>query len=500
MMEERRRDTDFSREILQPVKSTTDPSRTKNLYRLSGKVSLDESAAEFSSLDSWESDMPSQLVQRTSFSNISFKGDDKTTDEIGAQMSQIDEGHIQLDIQDFPNTQGQDGRHSLKAFAETRQEVQELRQLPVRKRSSHGSRRGRKLPEVPTTRRRSPATVPPMVVGSLPESETETDSTTGSRLLDEAQIPSTAFSSTSLESKPFLRPQNPFLEDAASPVGSPGEESEEEVDPILMVGAYTEGNSTFYDSEEPDPAVPSIVVRGKKREQTHRALYRFIPRHQDELALNVADPLYVEREAEDLWFEGWNIRTEKYGVFPSAYAYEVGAEQEEIGFSGKVHVDRYTLKFLGSVEVPYHKGNDVLCQAMEKVVKARRMTLHTKPPQVCAVDISDKGVKMVENSNGQRKESVKWGKLFGGSKKPANNERQNYFFALKNISFGGYHPKNNRYFGFITKHPAERRFACHVLVSEESTRPVAEALGRAFRKFYAEYMDYTHPTEDIYME
>ncbi|XP_078582717.1 JNK-interacting protein 1-like [Branchiostoma floridae x Branchiostoma japonicum] len=493
MMGERKRDTDFPRAEI----SSSNPSRAKNLYRLS-KVSLDDSATEFSSLDNWESDRPS-LVQRTSFSNISFKGEDKTTDEIGAQMSQIDEGHIQLDLQDFPDTQGQEGRRTFNAFAEARQEDQEVRQPPVRRRSSHGSRRGRKLPEIPATRRRSPAPVPPMVVGSFPDSETETDSAPGSRLLDEAQIPSTAFSSTSLESKPFLRPQNPFLEDAASPAGSQDEDTEEEVDPILMVGAYTEGNSTFYDSEEPDPAVPSIVVRGKKREQTHRAMYRFIPRHPDELALNVADPLYVEREAEDLWFEGWNIRTEKYGVFPSAYAYEAGAEQEEIGFSGKVHVDRYTLKFLGSVEVPYHKGNDVLCQAMEKVVKARRMTLHTKPPQVCAVDISDKGIKMVENSNGQRKE-VKWGKLFGGSKKLANNDGQNYFFALKNISFCGYHPRNNRYFGFITKHPAERRFACHVLVSEDSTRPVAEALGRAFRKFYAEYMDYTHPTEDIYME
>ena len=30
-------------------------------------------------------------------------------------------------------------------------------------------------------------------------------------------------------------------------------------------------------------------------------------------------------------------------------------------------VDRYRLKFLGSVQVPYHKGNDVLCAAMQKV-------------------------------------------------------------------------------------------------------------------------------------
>lgn len=31
-------------------------------------------------------------------------------------------------------------------------------------------------------------------------------------------------------------------------------------------------------------------------------------------------------------------------------------------------VDQFRVKFLGSVQVPYHKGNDVLCAAMQKVV------------------------------------------------------------------------------------------------------------------------------------
>lgn len=34
-----------------------------------------------------------------------------------------------------------------------------------------------------------------------------------------------------------------------------------------------------------------------------------------------------------------------------------------------------------------------------------------------------------------------------------------------------------RYFGFITKHPADHRFACHVFVSEESTKVLAESVG-----------------------
>jgi len=32
--------------------------------------------------------------------------------------------------------------------------------------------------------------------------------------------------------------------------------------------------------------------------------------------------------------------------------------------------EQFHLYFLGSVEVPYHKGNDILCQAMHKVPKA----------------------------------------------------------------------------------------------------------------------------------
>lgn len=35
----------------------------------------------------------------------------------------------------------------------------------------------------------------------------------------------------------------------------------------------------------------------------------------------------------------------------------------------------------------------------------------------------------------------------------------------------------HRYFGFITKHPADHRFACHVFVSEDSTKALAESVG-----------------------
>lgn len=39
---------------------------------------------------------------------------------------------------------------------------------------------------------------------------------------------------------------------------------------------------------------------------------------------------------------------------------------------------------------------------------------------------------------------------------------------------------SHRYFGFITKHPADHRFACHVFVSEDSTKALAESVGYVY--------------------
>ena len=41
-------------------------------------------------------------------------------------------------------------------------------------------------------------------------------------------------------------------------------------------------------------------------EPTHRGLHRFVPRHDDEIEVDIGDPVYVQREADDLWCEGEN--------------------------------------------------------------------------------------------------------------------------------------------------------------------------------------------------
>ena len=50
-----------------------------------------------------------------------------------------------------------------------------------------------------------------------------------------------------------------------------------------------------------------LVTIGKPLElldPTHRGLHRFVPRHPDEIEIDIGDPIYVQREAEDLWCEG----------------------------------------------------------------------------------------------------------------------------------------------------------------------------------------------------
>lgn len=39
-------------------------------------------------------------------------------------------------------------------------------------------------------------------------------------------------------------------------------------------------------------------------EATHRGLHKFIPRHEDEIEVEIGDPIYVQKEADDLWCEG----------------------------------------------------------------------------------------------------------------------------------------------------------------------------------------------------
>jgi len=74
---------------------------------------------------------------------------------------------------------------------------------------------------------------------------------------------------------------------------------------------------------------------------THRGMHRFVPRHKDEVAIEIGDPIHVARTDDDLWCEGVNLRTSQRGLFPSMYATDLAFLEEEEGkqsLSGEVFI------------------------------------------------------------------------------------------------------------------------------------------------------------------
>ncbi|XP_034938773.1 JNK-interacting protein 1 isoform X2 [Chelonus insularis] len=217
-------------------------------------------------------------------------------------------------------------------------------------------------------------------------------------------------------------------------------------------------------------------------EATHRGLHKFIPRHHDEIDLEIGDPIYVQKEADDLWCEGVNLRTGRQGIFPSAYAVDMDYSDFDPS-APKVKRERYLLGYLGSVETLAHKGTGVVCQAVRRIVG--NTASDSPESQSCILEVSDQGLRMVDRRKSKQK-----------NQGPCHD----YFYSLKNVSFCAFHPRDHRYLGFITKHPTLQRFACHVFIGQESTRPVAEAVGRAFHRFYTKFIETAFPIEDIYIE
>lgn len=90
-------------------------------------------------------------------------------------------------------------------------------------------------------------------------------------------------------------------------------------------------------------------------------------------------------------------------------------------------MERFNVQFLGSVEVPYHQGNGILCAAMQKVspregdgsvappslcrlglrsharhpppcpqiATTRKLTVHLRPPASCDLEITLQGIKLI---------------------------------------------------------------------------------------------------------
>ncbi|XP_042239467.1 uncharacterized protein LOC121877705 [Homarus americanus] len=346
-------------------------------------------------------------------------------------------------------------------------------------------RKRRKLPEIPKNKKSfSTASILALRTPTLAEELQEAESGVASR----SSTPD-ALTLINNHSKPILVLKcHSYIRDDSS---SPDSELR------LPLNDIDSGNSTQHSPDGAKSMSPQATVNESLSpmspgsggvpfpqlellEGTHRGLYRFIPRHHDEVDIDIGDPIYVQKEADDLWCEGVNLRTGRQGIFPAAHVTDVDYSDFDPTVP-KVKKERYLLNYLGSIETLCHKGNQVLCQAVRKIAGGEE-TAHL--PHPCILEVSDQGIRMVDKS------------------KPAPNHVpcHDYFYHLKHVSFCAFHPKDHRYFGFITKHPTIQRFACHVFRSNDSTRPVAEAVGRAFQRFYQKFIETAYPIEDIYLE
>lgn len=224
---------------------------------------------------------------------------------------------------------------------------------------------------------------------------------------------------------------------------------------------------------------------------THRAQFEFMPRHTDELRLDRGDAVHLNEKFNDHWCFGVNLRSGQRGIFPESLIVEIDLVDEicnsvlpETNHQMRLERDTFYLTMLASIEVAHHKGNDILVQAINKVCSMYQQKDEILIPQTVLMEISFRGIHIID----KRKKDIFRCPTF------------DYFYSLQNISFCGAHPKELRYFGFITKHPLLPRFACHVFLSNESTQAIVEAIGRAFKRSYDEYMAFAHPTEDIFLD
>ncbi|GJQ79629.1 putative JNK-interacting protein [Trypoxylus dichotomus] len=324
-----------------------------------------------------------------------------------------------------------------------------------------GERRRRKLPEIPKNKK---STVVTLYSAQISREMSLADELGGSGSGHNSLLVlkcSHLWDNDSPDSERLLTDADSGHSTAHSPTDGP-----KSMSPLLGASPACMGGGTPYSEVE-------------MLEATHRGLHKFIPRHEDEIEVEIGDPIYVQKEADDLWCEGVNLRTGRMGIFPSAYAVDCDySDWDSTCEHGRR--ERYVLGYLGSVETLAHKGTSVVCQAVRRVVGSG---LNDPEPQPCILEVSDQGLRMVDRR-----------------KRNQNEPCIDYFYSLKNVSFCAFHPRDHRYLGFITKHPTLQRFACHVFRGTDSTRPVAEGVGRAFQRFYQKFIETAYPIEDIYIE
>ncbi|PVD29185.1 hypothetical protein C0Q70_11782 [Pomacea canaliculata] len=136
----------------------------------------------------------------------------------------------------------------------------------------------------------------------------------------------------------------------------------------------------------------SFATAYQDLEVTHRGMHRFIPRHADEVQVGIGDPIHVIKEYDDLWCEGVNLRTGERGIFPAMYANDLRFLEDSDGEEADYW--KFTMRYLGSVEVNAPHGDHALCQAITRVAQQGRI----KTASLSTLEINQYGIRMIDKS------------------------------------------------------------------------------------------------------
>ena len=83
-----------------------------------------------------------------------------------------------------------------------------------------------------------------------------------------------------------------------------------------------------------------------------------MPIFQDEIDIDIGDPVYVQKEAEDLWCEGANLRTGLIGIFPIAHVVDVDYREVQLNLTPEMQVFYYCWRDLFQFLV-WHLSNSI---------------------------------------------------------------------------------------------------------------------------------------------
>lgn len=265
----------------------------------------------------------------------------------------------------------------------------------------------------------------------------------------------------------------------------------------------------------------------KNLKPTHRVLYKFCSRHSDEIDLEIGDAVHVLKEHDDQWSEGVNLRTNNRGIFPSALVTDVDYNEfsivEPCSLIGenelklpellnfRIKRERFCLNFLGSIEVCFAKGDQVLDEAIDRITQGNGHNLTTPAPSNipyrCILEVSDIGVRMMSETRPNKVQSLinryntqcDARKLSTGAKAEQQQQHpHDYFFSLLQLTYCGYQVREEQnYFAFITRHPSgQSRHACHVFQAPDTGEDIAETVGQSFQRFYNQFVDVIVPSHD----